>query len=578
MITGAPINVKDFGAKGDGVTNDLAALQAASAYIQAQGGGTLVFPFGTYLISGQTFAAGVGIVNAIPVVNNTEGVISLKNCTLPVVIEGNGSTIVNQSGMYYGAFNKNTKAPCLQTDPLVTFGYGFNMFAFSNNVSVSLSNFELDGSIDQAIAGGQVGDTGWQLPGVGIRSFLGLNVSINNVYSHHNGLDGILLSDIGVTESTISHPVSITNCQFSYNGRQGMSWTGGNNLTVIGCLFSHSGLNGVIASAPQAGLDIEEEGGKCLNGNFIGCEFTTNGGAGCLTAFDARNVNFTNCRFIGTQSNSLYQVGREYTFVNCYFNGQAIRPGNGSTAAVPTIYASCFFDMDVAHSPTGTIAGQFHNFDDSANTVVDNCVFSSKDGAFLPYCASADVFWRNCTFTQTGFNTSVLRGIFSGYTRITTNGGLDQSFSVFHDTMFINGVQINTEAGVTSAWTPVLFGSSSNGTITSVGATILKIGKLVTVKLQDITWSAAPVGGDMSIRGLPTNSTSRVAINIVGFSAGSISTGAATSVIQAYMEPSSTAITFSTKALQTGVLTPIANTALGATGIFYGFTFSYISA
>lgn len=46
MITGAPINVLDFGAKGDGVTDDTAAIQAA-----ADVGGTIYFPNGTYEIT-----------------------------------------------------------------------------------------------------------------------------------------------------------------------------------------------------------------------------------------------------------------------------------------------------------------------------------------------------------------------------------------------------------------------------------------------------------------------------------------------------------------------------------------------
>jgi hypothetical protein len=43
-------NVKDFGAKGDGVTNDTAAIQAALNAVPAAGG-TVFFPPGTYLVS-----------------------------------------------------------------------------------------------------------------------------------------------------------------------------------------------------------------------------------------------------------------------------------------------------------------------------------------------------------------------------------------------------------------------------------------------------------------------------------------------------------------------------------------------
>ena len=48
MITGAPVNVMDFGAVGDGVTNDTVAIQAA---LNIAGRKTVYFPAGTYLIN-----------------------------------------------------------------------------------------------------------------------------------------------------------------------------------------------------------------------------------------------------------------------------------------------------------------------------------------------------------------------------------------------------------------------------------------------------------------------------------------------------------------------------------------------
>jgi len=45
MILGAPVNVKDFGAKGDGTTDDTAAIQAAISSVSS---GILYFPVGSY--------------------------------------------------------------------------------------------------------------------------------------------------------------------------------------------------------------------------------------------------------------------------------------------------------------------------------------------------------------------------------------------------------------------------------------------------------------------------------------------------------------------------------------------------
>lgn len=43
-------NVKDFGAKGDGVANDTTAITDALDYLKQEGGGTLFFPAGTYSV------------------------------------------------------------------------------------------------------------------------------------------------------------------------------------------------------------------------------------------------------------------------------------------------------------------------------------------------------------------------------------------------------------------------------------------------------------------------------------------------------------------------------------------------
>ena len=45
------VSVKDFGAVGDGVTDDTVAIQAALTYTESRGGGTVYVPTGTYLIS-----------------------------------------------------------------------------------------------------------------------------------------------------------------------------------------------------------------------------------------------------------------------------------------------------------------------------------------------------------------------------------------------------------------------------------------------------------------------------------------------------------------------------------------------
>jgi hypothetical protein len=78
VISERCVSVKDFGAAGDGVTNDYAACQATIDYVAGLGGGIVFFPVGTYLIN-------TGLSNV------TVGV-SFLGCGQTLSIIKNGST------------------------------------------------------------------------------------------------------------------------------------------------------------------------------------------------------------------------------------------------------------------------------------------------------------------------------------------------------------------------------------------------------------------------------------------------------------------------------------------------------
>ena len=69
--TGGPTSVKSFGAVGDGVTDDTAAIQAALDHIGTAGGGALYFPEGEYVVSSyltvspNTLLRGAGLMATI---------------------------------------------------------------------------------------------------------------------------------------------------------------------------------------------------------------------------------------------------------------------------------------------------------------------------------------------------------------------------------------------------------------------------------------------------------------------------------------------------------------------------------
>lgn len=98
LALGLAINVKDtrFGAVGDGVVDDTAAINAALVYADTLGGGTVYLPKGTYLVSQfassdsavllehdnvHIVGAGRGVTELILAANTAKHLVNIKNCS-----------------------------------------------------------------------------------------------------------------------------------------------------------------------------------------------------------------------------------------------------------------------------------------------------------------------------------------------------------------------------------------------------------------------------------------------------------------------------------------------------------------
>lgn len=68
-------NVRDFGATGDGVTDDWAAIMAALNWTSATNRGTIFFPPGTYLVSAPIDFSGPNIITGTNVIVSFVGVL-----------------------------------------------------------------------------------------------------------------------------------------------------------------------------------------------------------------------------------------------------------------------------------------------------------------------------------------------------------------------------------------------------------------------------------------------------------------------------------------------------------------------
>lgn len=371
-------NVRDYGAVGDGVTNDTAAFQAAVADLNAFGGGTLLIPAATYLVGKQTLMGATGQSWAW----RPDDLMRFENCYRPVMVYGHGAKLVVAPGKY-GSFDPITGASYTPpAGPFYNNDYRASpinhaIIFLNNSAPCSVVGLEIDGNAAAHTLGGRFGDTGYQVNCTGVWAFANLSVSVQDCHIHHMPQDGLYVGHAGLTgDGDGGQVVTLTNVRSEYNGRQGLSWVGG-RVTATNCQFNHTGRGGII-SAPAAGLDIEAESSVCWGGSFTGCEFVNNYGSGIVAAnANGGHTTFSRCLVWGTTSYAIYsRFGPDLNFENCRIYGSFY--GSQTAAANERPNGTRFFRChmeDKVYPATGTVyrEAQLVNLDGCAHAVLDSC-------------------------------------------------------------------------------------------------------------------------------------------------------------------------------------------------------------
>ena len=394
------VSVKDFGAVGNGVADDTSAFQAAAAYINAQDGGKVIIPAGTYIVGQQTFAGATGLGYAY----RGADIFYVQNCTRPVVIESQGATVKFKNNMNFGSFDPVTGAVYNPASlPFVNYDYQAStgiMFRFDNNASVAIVGaLELDGNVTNAVVGGEWGDTGRQIVSYCIEAYGNNQFYAENVWAHHSCLDGMASGYDGLTDESSPHkPLTLVNCVFENNARQGWSITGGRGVTAINCKFNDTGQDIPFNSSPGAGCDLEAEGGWVRDVMFLNCEFSNNIGAGLVAdSGNTASVTAIRCKFIGTNAYALWPRKPRMAFYDCLIVGGVVNAYASATDPdYATKFINCNFSDEVMYSPTGTVynGGYLANLEDGANVSLNKCNFTAttqrvinlKNGGFLTDC------------------------------------------------------------------------------------------------------------------------------------------------------------------------------------------------
>ena len=220
-------NVQNFGAKGDGITDDTAAIQSAIDAAAAAGGGQVYMPTGTYIVSGGE--------------EPSDGCLMLKS-NVYLYGDGMGATTVKVAD---GSDTKITG--------VIRSAYGEETHDFGvSNLTIDGNRDSTTGKIDGWFNGYIPGEAGYDsnvtLDSVEIKDCSGygfdpheqtVNMVIKNSVSHGNGLDGFVADFL--SDSTFENNVAYDNDRHGFN-----VVTSTHDFTLTNNVAYNNGGNGIV--------------------------------------------------------------------------------------------------------------------------------------------------------------------------------------------------------------------------------------------------------------------------------------------------------------------------------------------
>jgi len=360
-FTATPVfDVRRFGAVGDGTTNDTGAFQRASAAVRGAGGGKLVIPAGTYIVGRQRLTG----TRTAEAAYRGEDVIRIDGCARPVVIDAHGAILRTTPGLRFGAFDPVSGQPFYPARlPFSSPAFRADIYEgavhLNDNRRVIIRGLEADGHLASVVFGGQYGDGGYQARHDGIVAMGNDELFIIDCHLHHHGRDGLVIGYPGLSSTRSTGLVTLVNVVADFNGRQGLSWTGGVGLRASRCAFNFTGTQTIPLSNPGAGLDIEPENSICRDGTFTRCDFIGNRGFGVVAASgDSADIRFRNCVIWGAAAlrpgetpHAIWPNRPGMRFEGCKIYGSVVNVF-GRSSGPATSFNRCLFE-DRAHPEYG---------------------------------------------------------------------------------------------------------------------------------------------------------------------------------------------------------------------------------
>lgn len=381
-------SVIDYGAVGNGVADDTAAIQSAITAVIAAGGGTVFFPAGTYKItsgitigSSSVFLRGAGgYASIISAPNGVDAVtfsgsyagggvedLRIVGPGYSTASSGTGIKINNAAaivienvtieGTYNGFVNQGSGAVAnrlIGVDVAKVKNDAFLITGGNNTYYKNCTTFQ-----DTGFPGG----AGWRVTNsnggpwlencVAQQNTTGLLLKTNssgdsvfNVFATNCDFD--LCANSGVTIDTATNggtvfSVQLANCRGGFNTWAGIdiSGTGSTNIMLSNCVWSKNVLQGILLTS---GSSITINGGQVLGNAALGASLP---GIDVAAVDNVTIVGVQSGAYPGATNNQTYGILLRAgltgyaTITNCNLRGNAIGPLASSSTSTNVVIANC---------------------------------------------------------------------------------------------------------------------------------------------------------------------------------------------------------------------------------------------
>jgi len=357
------VNVKDYGAKGDGVTDDTTAIQAALDYV-ATNGGTLYFPAGTYMSDSLQVTPtasfkidGIGTIKKRT--NAANNMLQIQGTTLPVSVTG------------------------------ITLDGDFSTHAEGGQglVGYNISNMRVDGvTITDVKNSGVIIFT----DGTIYENNIIRNCTVNGESNTKNGLlivdctnSGIETSSVfDVTEFALELKNSCTYCWIKNSMVNGCDQQAVVLGQTTGTGPSHCDISNITIKASDGAIELSN--GQYNTFNQITCDFTgapgtINNGINCSS--ETKNCTFTNISMLNLPT-AIYAVRFRTNNVNNFVAFSSIEKNGSGDAFVFDATAESNTVITARYSINDVLKKDLTAYISDASSGGTNAIVSLRETAY----------------------------------------------------------------------------------------------------------------------------------------------------------------------------------------------------